>query len=221
MATFNGFHDKCLIAHSNLLFDHNFIFYFVINISNYIFQQTDPNHKVKMFCLMMDFDCSDFDPNCIKCQSYSICTQCTPTHYLTVYSNRTSLCKLCSLAITNCVNCNDSNICTLCLPGSFVFNNVCVCNAGRFQNGLCTTDFGCVSTYMNNGFVSCLFCNSATDYQIVPVDGVCRCLPQYALNQQSICADLCGDGVVMINQHLYCDDGNLVSGDGCSSSCSV
>jgi len=35
------------------------------------------------------------------------------------------------------------------------------------------------------------------------------------------CIDLCGDGFLMINYTNYCDDGNLVSGDGCSSTCSL
>ncbi|MCP5470416.1 MAG: DUF4215 domain-containing protein, partial [Chlamydiales bacterium] len=35
-----------------------------------------------------------------------------------------------------------------------------------------------------------------------------------------ICKDICGDGFLATD--LYsCDDGNLISGDGCSSICSV
>ena len=33
------------------------------------------------------------------------------------------------------------------------------------------------------------------------------------------CVDKCGDGKVMKTSASYCDDGNKVSGDGCSSTC--
>ena len=38
----------------------------------------------------------------------------------------------------------------------------------------------------------------------------------------SSCIDICGDGKVMPSNPAatYCDDGNIVSGDGCSSTCS-
>lgn len=32
------------------------------------------------------------------------------------------------------------------------------------------------------------------------------------------CEDVCGDGIVIINA---CDDGNLLSGDGCNSNCQI
>ena len=39
----------------------------------------------------------------------------------------------------------------------------------------------------------------------------------------SVCIDVCGDGKVMsfIPSPIYCDDGGTISGDGCSSSCTV
>jgi cysteine-rich repeat protein len=74
---------------------------------------------------------------------------------------------------------------------------------------------------MNNGTVSCLLCNATANYQIIPVNGVCQCMSHYVINESSICTELCGDGVIIIPHYLYCDDGNLISGDGCSYACSV
>ncbi|CAI2384176.1 unnamed protein product [Moneuplotes crassus] len=37
----------------------------------------------------------------------------------------------------------------------------------------------------------------------------------------SECSDDCGDGKVMVTSATYCDDGNNIDGDGCSSTCAV
>lgn len=39
--------------------------------------------------------------------------------------------------------------------------------------------------------------------------------------QASTCIDKCGDGYVVTPSVGYCDDGNLVNGDGCDSTCNV
>ena len=39
--------------------------------------------------------------------------------------------------------------------------------------------------------------------------------------QESGCQEICGDGVLFSSNHDVCDDGNTVSGDGCSSNCIV
>jgi len=115
-------------------------------------------------------------------------------------------------------------ICSNCDTALFFaipVNNICVCKSGILQNEVCTTDIGCVNAYLNNNVISCRFCNFAANYQPTPVNGVCQCLPYYALNQFSKCDDSCGDGRIMTNSYLYCDDGNQISGDGCSSTCSI
>ena len=36
------------------------------------------------------------------------------------------------------------------------------------------------------------------------------------------CVDICGDGFIVKSvSNRYCDDGNIINGDGCSSSCLV
>lgn len=38
------------------------------------------------------------------------------------------------------------------------------------------------------------------------------------LNEELECQDICGDGIIVNSQ---CDDGNTISGDGCSSKCLI
>lgn len=57
-------------------------------------------------------------------------------------------------------------------------------------------------------------------------DGYCRVEIGYTCNHgncnpasPSVCAEICGDGKDF--HHYGCDDGNLINGDGCSSTCTV
>ena len=60
-------------------------------------------------------------------------------------------------------------------------------------------------------------CNASNHFLIN--NGKCDCEQGYYLNQTSnICQQICGDGVII---YLECDDGNLIDGDGCSSSCRI
>ncbi len=40
----------------------------------------------------------------------------------------------------------------------------------------------------------------------------------YFLDANGFCDDICGDGKLF---YVECDDGNLIDGDGCSSTCTV
>ena len=174
-----------------------------------------------VFNANMCVTCRNLWANCASCNSSS-CITCF-TGYV-FWQGQCQKCNNCDGCVSFTLNIYGSLVCSSCNTIQFnpvPVNNVCVCRSGKLQNGVCTTDLGCVSATINSGIVSCIFCNSAKNYQITPINGVCQCMPHYALNQFSICADLCGDGVVMINKYLYCDDGNLVSGDGCSSTCNV
>jgi hypothetical protein len=83
-----------------------------------------------MFCLTMNFNCSNIDTNCIRCKSVSLCTQCNSAFAAVWYANLSSSCQLCSTLILGCVSCSDSATCTNCLSPSYVLeNNVCyICN---------------------------------------------------------------------------------------------
>lgn len=48
----------------------------------------------------------------------------------------------------------------------------------------------------------------------------CGCQPLYT-QKGAICQDICGDGFDVDSSTSYCDDGNVVSSDGCSSICQV
>lgn len=50
----------------------------------------------------------------------------------------------------------------------------------------------------------CVYCSNVTGYQVSQVN--------------NDCSEICGDGIVIYYQ---CDDGNTVSGDGCSSNCLI
>jgi cysteine-rich repeat protein len=48
----------------------------------------------------------------------------------------------------------------------------------------------------------------------------CGCQSLYSQNGAT-CQDICGDGFDVDPSTSYCDDGNVRSGDGCSSICQV
>jgi cysteine-rich repeat protein len=50
--------------------------------------------------------------------------------------------------------------------------------------------------------------------------GVCTsCRAYHLLDGSNNCQPICGDGIVLMVEN--CDDGNLINGDGCSSSCTT
>ena len=53
-------------------------------------------------------------------------------------------------------------------------------------------------------------------------DGECGmdCKPGYGLQSNGSCGEICGDGVKRASLP-YCDDGNTMSGDGCSANCTI
>jgi cysteine-rich repeat protein len=92
---------------------------------------------------------------------------------------------------------------------------MCVCLQGKLAGQLCTTIAGCTSVIKPGGVETCLICNRANKFQLV--GGTCVCQKYHELVQDS-CKDICGDGKLF---SLACDDGNKISGDGCSSTCKV
>ncbi len=113
--------------------------------------------------------------------------------------------------------------CLACDPGDFFprpVNKACQCRQGVLAGRKCISIPGCVTALTDvHGEPHCVFCNTTAGFKGLPNSGVCECLPHTAL-LNNICKDICGDGFLATD--LYsCDDGNLISGDGCSSSCSV
>ena len=96
------------------------------------------------------------------------------------------------------------------------------------QEGLTLFDRRCVITvkgcivYDDTDDESCIFCNIRELYSLVPdYQGQCSCKISYQLINGS-CTEICGDGLLMnTTSSSLCDDGNMVDGDGCSSTCKV
>ena len=92
----------------------------------------------------------------------------------------------------------------------------CKCIDGYFIVAhLCTNVIGCTGTAISQNKTICLLCDSVKGYELV--DGLCLCKDGFVFDG-SKCIEVCGDGRIIIDE---CDDNNTVSGDGCSSACSV
>ena len=127
---------------------------------------------------------------------------------------------LCTPCSDNCMTCLNETICTLCSTGLMVNNGVCICsNSSYLYNGACYgCHYSCLTCTATGQYYNCLSCDP-TAYRVSnPVSGTCPCLTGYADTYSSICTEVCGDGVARTDA---CDDGNSVSGDGCSSSCTI
>lgn len=63
-----------------------------------------------------------------------------------------------------------------------------------------------------------MLCDPYLKLVLDTINNVCKCKAGYAFDANNFCVDECGDGKVIDS---LCDDGNTISGDGCSSSCIV
>lgn len=96
----------------------------------------------------------------------------------------------------SCAVCLDTLESTKTLAGDY-----CNCNLGYFDNGLGT----------------CSLCNSTCVSCSVNENNCTACHTGFEVNN-TFCVEICGDGILY---NMACDDGNIVSGDGCSSTCTV
>lgn len=89
-------------------------------------------------------------------------------------------------------------------------------------SGLCLTFPGCLEAYSILTGIYCDSCDAANNFQIdTTTNYTCTCIQSTFYNSSNLtCEDICGDGLTpSINE--ACDDGNTVSGDGCSSTCYI
>lgn len=156
--------------------------------------------------------CSSMMTGCQLCNNSITCAKCFNGYYLNA-----GTCILCSTAINNCAICDNATYCTLCNSDSYLSNknSNCTCNPGLYPiSGFCSVP-GCSSAIRFTSSTSCLACSTSTSFYLAGTD--CDCMVGYTLGGNS-CIVTCGDSRV-INES--CDDGNVISGDGCSSTCQV
>lgn len=88
----------------------------------------------------------------------------------------------------------------------------CVCIQGWIVTGICTNIVGCFVMQKASGINQCVKC-IGDEFHLK--NGICHCYVGYEL-VGSHCQSICGDGLIFTEA---CDDGNNISGDGCSSIC--
>jgi cysteine-rich repeat protein len=119
--------------------------------------------------------------------------------------------------VVGCISAIAGPICTGCDVGMVLSHGSCVCPDDYwFVTNLCTNIVGCVVVKRTLSVNTCLFCDLTIHFEL-GVDGLCHCKTYYEKVDES-CSEICGDGVLL---SLPCDDGNTVSGDGCSSKCAL
>lgn len=119
-----------------------------------------------------------------------------------VYFHQNSTClRACPKDYIQSIN----KTCSLCSPGYWPVTNQC------------TNIYGCLATKVVNSVVICLVCNMTVKYAVS--NNTCICSQGYMFSEDTkSCKEVCGDG-----NHFdeKCDDGNLINGDGCSSTCTL
>jgi cysteine-rich repeat protein len=174
--------------------------------------------------------CAPCDYSCLTCLLGALpgnCTSCDPTLYRALSAKYclcqtgyvdigVPLCAVCANYIAGCSACVTTTSCTNCTAGFYLISGVCQCAVGFLVTGVCTTIYGCSSATSLAGTVYCLTCNSSQYYSLTS-NHSCTCMNGYYINALYSCVAKCGDGLLVVPE--ACDDGNLINGDGCSSSC--
>lgn len=179
----------------------------------------DINTTLCLSCHYSCLTCSNLTSNsCLTCSSdnhRAVSANTCPC--VSEYTdNGASLCIKCSSVIVGCLNCSSNTTCTSCLPG-FTGNTTCTCN-GTIISGFCNQIYGCTSASNINGTQLCTACSESLYLQLA-ANFTCICIKGTSTRPNLTCRIDCGDNYVLPQEG--CDDGNLKSGDGCSSSCTV
>ena len=144
-----------------------------------------------------------------------------------------TFCLPCDVACTSCTGSSNAD-CQSCNPTFILTGTTCACASQQYVDPTTSQCADCDYT--------CQTCNGTTDNDCLTCDlsrsiagtscpcntglfdiglAVCyssNCNVGYAPNATGVCQEICGDGFLYI---LPCDDGNTLSGDGCSSTCEV
>lgn len=117
---------------------------------------------------------------------------------------------------TNGPSCEFSDAITCSGNGVAQFNGTCSCNVGIVG----TSCNQCGPNFFN--YPTCTFCQAATTCSgngTCTGQGACVCNIGFVGPSCATPVDPCGDGTLDVGE--ACDDGGLVSGDGCSATCDV
>lgn len=154
-------------------------------------------------------ECSQYNPStCTKCingatlKGNACFYGCEPGNFLSGTN--------CVPCPARCVKCSSSTTCDLCDYGYYIENNACVgpiCGDGVVTAEAEECDDG--NTVDGDG------CSSQCTLE--SEDFVCTVVG----GSRTVCTPLCGDGKFYGTNGEECDDGNVESGDGCSSVCKI
>eukprot|EP00347_Sterkiella_histriomuscorum_P003593 403363692 len=160
--------------------------------------------------------CNNCKTNCQQCTTGTDCQKCYSGYVLnqalstcvatcpsTTYADANDICQNC---ISNCQTCSNKFTCDACANTYYVLEGPKTCVNACPQG-----------TYLNSATSTCSLCKP--ECRICTGANTCSsCMIGYDL-QGSTCVKRCGNSV---RQDLeQCDDGNQVSGDGCSSTCQL
>lgn len=119
--------------------------------------------------------------------------------------------------MVGCSTCSSSTVCLTCRTG-FTGAPNCTCSTASIVSGFCNSVYGCTSISNITGSALCTACNENLYLQLA-ANFTCVCINGTTTLANSSCSLNCGDKYVLPQEG--CDDGNLVNGDGCSSTCKV
>jgi cysteine-rich repeat protein len=130
---------------------------------------------------------------------------------------------LCSPCGSFCATCTSNLVCNVCISPMILQSGSCICPTSSYlYNGICyECDHSCLTCTSTGQFYNCLTCNTSnyrTQVAVPLYNNSCPCISGFYDAGVGICAELCGDSKSIVDE---CDDGNTISGDGCSSTCKI
>ena len=168
--------------------------------------------------------CDDCPTGCVECSSSSVCTSCLTNGYYYDHSTTScgpcdSSCLQCNGALdTNCISCDSTRVfqastgsclSLTCTSTQYIDTTTATCEPCDASCATCTgpTAYNCATC--------------PTDYVLLTDNSCLEATTQNGfLNANGTIAEKCGSGYRKTAQK-ECDDGNTVSGDGCSSDCTI
>lgn len=154
--------------------------------------------------------CNAVSPNCVQCVytiygNLSRCDTCEPGYYPTALGS-------CTTCPSVCNTCGANGVCLTCFSTFSVIGTTCACNSAINLFSSAGTCQLCSSLIPN--------CQTCTQNVSVALNVSCAlCDSGYYSANASCIASVCGDGAITNGE--TCDDGNTISGDGCSSFCLI